>query len=412
VRVAPRETDPIEDVEVSAAPVLIGMAAVVVLGLWLNAPLTIMIVALVVMILLHELGHYLTAKWGGMKVTQFFLGFGPRIWSVRRGETEYGVRAIPAGAFVTVIGMSNLEEVDPADEERTYRAKSYWRRMSVAVAGSTMHFLMALAQIYVVLVGFGMRHTDTDRWIVATISKPSAAFDAGLQPGDRIVAVDGTRFASFDATSDYLRAHPGDTVSIDVERDGQALTLEARLGSENPRGEHVGFLGVGPDFPYERSNALAAIPESVKESWHVAQDSVGGLAHIFSPSGVRGYVDTIADPDDADGNARITEDRPTSVVGIAQIGSQIAENGYVNVLYLLFGVNIFIGLFNLLPILPFDGGHVAIATYEKIRSMISGRRYQADVAKLLPLTYVVVLALALLFVTSMYLDIAHPVKLQ
>jgi membrane-associated protease RseP (regulator of RpoE activity) len=411
VRVAPREIDPNEDVEVSAAPVLVGIAAAIVLGLWLSVPMTIMVVSLIVMILLHELGHYLTAKWGGMKVTQFFLGFGPRIWSVQRGETEYGVRAIPAGAFVTVIGMSNLEEVDPADEERTYRAKPYWRRLTVAVAGSTMHFLMAYLLILVILVGFGMRNPE--HWIVATVSSPSAAADAGLQPGDRVAAVDGQRFEDFQAMSEYLRDHPGDAVTLDVLRDGERLQLRTTLGTENPTtGEKVGFLGIGPDYPYETTSFPSALVDGVKEGWHVAQDSVGGLAHIFSPSGVKGYVDTIANPDDENGQARITEDRPTSVVGIAQIGSQIAENGYVNVLYLLFGVNIFIGIFNLLPILPFDGGHVAIATYEKIRSMISGRRYQADVAKLLPLTYVVVLALALLFVTSMYLDIAHPVKLQ
>jgi membrane-associated protease RseP (regulator of RpoE activity) len=413
VRVAPRETDPIEEVEVSPIPVLIGMALAVVVGLRLNAPLTVMIVAIAVMMLLHELGHFLTAKWGGMKVTQFFLGFGPRLWSFRRGETEYGVRAIPAGAFVTVIGMSNLEDVDPADEPRTYRAKPYWRRMSVAVAGSTMHLLIALTLIFIVLAGFGRQDPGTDRWIVATVSKPSGAYDAGLRPGDRIVAVDGNRFDDFEATSDYLRAHPGAHVVLDVDRHGEAVELEATLGRENPRtGAHVGFLGVGPDFPFERMNPVAAVPESFRESWRVAKGSVAGLAHIFSPEGVKGYVDTIAHPDDKDGNAVISENRPTSIVGIAQIGSQIAANGYVNVLYLLFGVNIFIAIFNLLPILPFDGGHVAIATYEKIRSMISGRRYEADVAKLLPLTYLVVLALALLFVTSMYLDIAHPVKLE
>jgi membrane-associated protease RseP (regulator of RpoE activity) len=413
VRVAPRETDPIEEVEVSPVPVLTGMALAVIAGLWLNAPLTIMIVSLIVMILLHELGHYLTAKWGGMKVTQFFLGFGPRLWSFQRGETEYGVRAIPAGAFVTVIGMSNLEDVPPEDESRTYRQQSYLRRLSVAVAGSTMHFIMAFVLIFIVLTGFGLQHIDTDRWIVAQVSKPSAAYDAGLRPGDRIVSVDGTHFDDFEATSQYLRKHPGDDVVLEVERDGEVLTLEATLGRENPTtGDKVGFLGVGPDFPYERVGPISAVGESFKESWRVAKGSVAGLAHIFSPSGVKGYVDTIANPNDEDGNAVISEDRPTSVVGIAQIGSQIAENGYVNVLYLLFGVNVFIGIFNLLPILPFDGGHVAIATYEKIRSMISGRRYQADVAKLLPLTYVVVLALALLFVTSIYLDIAHPVKLR
>jgi membrane-associated protease RseP (regulator of RpoE activity) len=312
---------------------------------------------------------------------------------------------------VKIIGMSNLEDdIDPVDEPRTYRSKSYGRKLSVAVAGSTMHFLMAFALIFIVFAGFGVQ--DDAVWHVGSVTNPSAAFDAGLQPGDKIVGVDGQSFADFRAMSTYLRANPGEAVELSVVRDGHDLVLDATLATENPDGEHVGFLGVGPTYPYQRVSPGAAVVDGIKEFGTVAKGSVLGLAHIFSPSGVRGYVDTIANPDDDNGNAKLTEDRPTSVVGITQIGSQVAENGYVNVLYLLFGVNVFIGIFNLLPILPFDGGHVAIATYEKIRTMRSGRRYEADVAKLLPLTYVVVLALALLFVTSLYLDIAHPVSVN
>ena len=411
MRVEPRP--PIEEVQSTSPWRTAALAALVLLaGVLYGATVVVIILAIVLMIFMHELGHYLTARWAGMKVTEFFIGFGPRIWSFHRGETEYGVKAIPAGAYVKIIGMSNLDEVDPADEDRTYRAKSYGRRLSVAVAGSTMHFLMALVLVFVVFAGFGLRDPESPRWYVAGVSQPSAAMEAGVQPGDRIVAVDGNRFTTFDDTSEYLRAHPGKSVTLGVSRAGEEVELEATLGRTNPDGEHVGFLGVAPEFPYEREAPLTAVVDSFKESWQVGKGSIAGLAHIFSPSGVSGYVDTIVDPNDDTGAARITEDRPTSVVGIVQIGNQVAENGLVNVVYLLFGVNIFIGIFNLLPILPFDGGHVAIATYEKIRSMISGRRYQADVAKLLPLTYVVVLALALLFVTSIYLDIAHPVSIR
>ncbi|HEY5698935.1 MAG TPA: site-2 protease family protein, partial [Acidimicrobiales bacterium] len=123
---------------------LVGLVgALVALGLFGGWPILAVVVSLIVMIFMHELGHYITAKRAGMKVTEFFIGFGPRIWSFQRGETEYGVKAIPAGAYVRIIGMNSLEEVDPADESRTYRQKSYPRRMSVAVAGSAMHFLMA-----------------------------------------------------------------------------------------------------------------------------------------------------------------------------------------------------------------------------------------------------------------------------
>lgn len=411
MKVQPPGPEVVEEVEVSnpwraAAVSLVAIAV----GLWLNTPLAVMVLALIVMIFLHELGHYVTAKRAGMKVTEFFIGFGPRLWSFRRGETEYGLKLIPAGAYVRIIGMSNLEEIDPADEERTYRAKSYSRRLSVAVAGSAMHFTLALVLIVVVFAGFGVRSEDS--WVVGTVTTPSAAYDAGIRPGDRIVAVDGHAFARFEDMSEYLRANPGAAVAIEIERDGERLTLDAMLAAENPNGERVGFLGVGEGRPLRRVPLPTALVDGVQEFGSVVKQSVAGLAHVFSPDGISGYVDTLANPEDDEGNVIITEDRPTSVVGVAHIGSQIAENGWVNVLYLMFAVNIFIGLFNLVPMLPFDGGHVAIATYERVREWRTGRRYHADVAKLLPLTYAVVLVLALVFVTSLYLDIAHPVSVR
>jgi membrane-associated protease RseP (regulator of RpoE activity) len=412
MRVQPPESEQVEAVRATSPwrTVLISALALAV-GLKLGVATVVVILAIVIMIFMHELGHYLTAKWAGMKVTEFFIGFGPRIWSFHRGETEYGIKAIPAGAYVRIIGMSNLEEIDPADEERTYRAKPYWRRLSVAVAGSTMHFIMAFLLIFTIIVGFGL--PTASQWKVASIVKPSAAYDAGVRPGDRIVSVDGRTFPNFDKASEYLRSQPGETVNLVVRRDGRELEMQATLGTENPNtGEHVGFLGVGPTYPLVREGPVPAAWHSVNQMWQLSRASVSGLVHIFSPKGVTHYVDTIVSPD-ANTKKGVPEDgRPTSIVGIVQVGSDLAQQGAVNLLYLLFGFNIFIGLFNLLPTLPFDGGHVAIATYEKIRSMISGRRYQADVAKLLPITYAVVLVLALLFVTSVYLDIAHPLSID
>jgi membrane-associated protease RseP (regulator of RpoE activity) len=414
--VQPKEDGPVEE----AAPSTAWRTALVVvlalaLGFRLGVSTVVIILALVVMIFLHELGHYLTAKWAGMKVTEFFIGFGPRLWSFHRGETEYGLKAIPAGAYVRIIGMSNLEEIDPADEERTYRSKPYWRRLSVAVAGSTMHFILAFGLIFTIFAGIGLPDSHSSDWTVASVVKEpaSAAFDAGIRPHDHIASVDGHTFSDFKQMSEYLRARPGETVQLVVQRGSRTFDATATLATRNPRtGEHVGFLGVGPTYPTERKGPVSAVVESGKQFGSLTKATVQGLVHIFSPKGVSHYVDTIVKPD-ADTKAGVPDaGRPTSIVGIVQVGGQLAHEGWVNVLYLLFGVNVFIGLFNLLPMLPFDGGHVAIATYEKIRSMISGRRYQADVAKLLPFTYVVVAALALLFVTSIYMDIAHPISID
>jgi membrane-associated protease RseP (regulator of RpoE activity) len=390
-----------------AAGLLVLAGLVALLGVQAGWSAVAVVAALVVVIFLHELGHFLTAKWAGMKVTEFFLGFGPRLWSFRRGETEYGIKGIPAGAYVRIIGMNNLDEVDPADESRTYRAKPYWRRASVAVAGSAMHFLLAFVLACTVFIGFRTVDISSSNWTLASVSGPAKA--AGLLPGDRIVSVDGVARGSFQATSRAIQARPGERVTVVVERDGARRSLPVQLGRRHPiTGDRVGYLGVAPRLEASRHGLLDGVPRAVQEMGTVAKDSVVGLGKLFSPSGIERYLDNLTGEERVGAGGVPAEGRPSSVVGIVQAGSQAAENGWVDVVYLLFGVNMFIGIFNLVPLLPFDGGHLAIATYEKIRGMISGRRHQVDVAKLLPLTYAVVLVLALLFVTTIYLDIVRP----
>ena len=394
------------------------VAGIVVLGARFGAlPMVIIVAALLVMIFMHELGHYLTARWAGMKVTEFFLGFGPRLWSVRRGETEYGIKAIPAGAYVRIIGMSNLEEVEPADESRTYRQKPYWRRLSVAVAGSTMHFLMAIALLFVVFAGFGIPDGSGERWTIESISKletgEAPAAEAGLRPGDRILSADGRTFETYSDLRDYLRDKPGDDVTFVVERDGERLELTATLADVNPDGESVGFLGIAPQADVIRKNVLDAGVDSITETGRTIGLSVKALGAFFTPSNLGDFFDNAVNRDQVAGDGGGSDDdgRVISVVGAVQIGSQAAEKGVADALYFLFVINIFVGVFNLVPLLPLDGGHVAIATYERIRSR-KGKRYYADVAKLLPVTYAVIMIMLVVGVTAIYLDVADPVTLQ
>ncbi len=385
-------------------------AVVVALGLWVSLPTLAIILALVFMIFMHELGHYLTAKAAGMKVTEFFLGFGPRLWSFQRGETEYGIKAIPAGAYVRIIGMSNLEEVDPADEGRTYRQKPYWRRLSVAVAGSTMHFLMAIVLFFGVVSVIGQSDFTASGWSVEAVTPGSAADAAGLQPGDRVVALDGQRFENFQTLSAELRQRPGDEVQLLVVRDGREITLDATIGATGTEGEQVGFLGVAADLPNLRVDPLTGLVESVQATGEMIWLSIEGLGTVFSPSGVSNYFDTLTGSEQEPGPGQTgDEGRLISVVGAVQLASQ--SPNIAGVVYFLFAINVFIGVFNLVPLLPFDGGHVAIATYERIRSR-KGKRYFADISKLMPVTYAVVALLAFVFVTSIYLDIVKPVTLQ
>jgi membrane-associated protease RseP (regulator of RpoE activity) len=407
------------------------MAAVAAAGLALGWPVLVVILGIVVMIFLHELGHYLTAKWAGMKVTEFFIGFGPKIWSFRRGETEYGLKVVPAGAYVRIIGMNNLDDVDPVDEPRTYRQKSFPKRLLVVSAGSLMHFAQAFVLLVILLgvVGFPGRSiaNPPDRasaWEVDTVLRNSAAEEAGLRKDDLIVAVDGQPVSRYDELSDALaRADVGEDVQLTIERGRVERTVEARL---RPRPADEGgetgspFLGVGTsrhfsDKPIGLGTAVVRAPG---EMVRFTGQTFGAMAGFFSPRGISDFADNVGEANNPDsgsggsggsGSSADDNDRLISIIGVVQLGSQDVENRAAFLLALFFSLNMFIGIFNMLPLLPLDGGHAAMAIYERIRSR-PGRAYHADFAKLLPLTYVVVMGLVVLGVTAMYLDIVDPIS--
>lgn len=426
------------------------LGATVALGVFGGWPILIIVLSLVFMIFMHELGHYVTAKKAGMKVTEFFIGFGPRIWSFRRGETEYGVKAIPAGAYVRIIGMNNLDEVPPADESRTYRQKSYPRRMSVAVAGSTMHFLMAFVLGIASLALYGSVTDDDTNWEIAALptaedtltgfpaseltpgltaqleAGETPAIAAALQEGDRIVAINGEEIETYAEMRDITLAHPGDEVTLVVERDGATVDTTAVLGERVLDGETVGYLGVQEARVLERLGPMAAARTSAQEVGTLMAESVKGIVRFFSPQGISDFVNVVmnAQDDEADGepaasgrgggtSASEDDGRIISIVGAARIGAQATDaNGLYALMRFMMLLNVFIGVFNLLPLLPFDGGHVAVGTYERIREMRTGRRYQADITKLLPLTYAVVLFMVMIGSLALYADLFDPINLQ
>jgi membrane-associated protease RseP (regulator of RpoE activity) len=409
---------------------------VVGLGIITKASVLIVVLALVIMIFLHELGHYLTAKWSGMKVTEFFIGFGPKLWSYRRGETEYGLKAVPAGAYVRIIGMNNLEEVSPADEPRTYRQQSFPKRLLVVSAGSMMHFLQAFVLIIVLfsVVGvpggtdlskrLGGEEAGDDDWVVGSVVAGSAAAAAGVEPGDDIVSIDGEPITGWDDVGTVVSTRPNETVDVVVLRDGEEQTVEATLG-ENPERPDRGFLGIGAglDMPNVTVGPLRAVGEAGSFTVASMGDAVGALGAFFT-GGIGGFADQVAnggnptaepggaDDPEVETHGRVAsegdEDRLLSIYGAARIGVDLTDRGFADFLLFLVSINIFIGIFNMVPLLPLDGGHAAIAIYERIRSF-GGRRYMADVSRLLPLTYAFVMLLLLLGVSSLYLDIVDPI---
>ena len=380
------------------------------------------VAALAAMIFLHEAGHFLMAKWGRMKVTDFFLGFGPKLWSFRRGETEYGIKAIPAGGFVRIVGMNSLEKVDPQDEARSYRAAPFWRRITVGVAGSAVHFALAFVMLWSLLVFYGL---PANQLAIGGFTRlpgsPNPALRAGLHVGDKLVSVDGVGRNDPAAILAQIRNHPGTPVRIAVDRGGKILHLKAtplaRYGSpvspsKSPTATSsrpFGLLGIEVRQAVNRSSPWAAVPQSSSALGRMVGTYLGGLGHLFSPSGLSAIAHQAAAPPNPTPRAGAPSPGPQllGVVGIARLTVQAANAGLPQLLAWLTFINVALGTVNMLPLPPLDGGHVVVAVYERLRST-KDRRYTADAARLLPVAYAMFALIVVLEVTALYLNVAHP----
>ena len=401
------ERDPAEEPFGGGSSGAVAGLAILGLFVWLGFTsgwMLLFVVGILVSVFLHELGHFVTARLTGMKATQFFIGFGPRLWSFHRGETEYGVRLLPLGAFVRIIGMNNLDDVPPADEARTYRQKSYPRRMLVITAGSLMHLLIAIVLLFGV---FAIRGQIVDRVgaEVGDVAADSGADVAGLRQGDIVVSVGGVPVEDGDLGAAVRQAEPGDTVAVVFERDGQQLTVDATLGENTTPGELNGtaLLGVTSRgaTEWEELSVGEAATTTFTDLLPATWESTKGIVQVLNPINI---IDHLT------GESEDLRTRPTTIVGVTGVSDDIGElQGLAGVLYLLAILNVFVGVFNMFPLLPLDGGHAAIATYERVREIgRGGRRYFADVARLMPFTMGVIAVLFFLFMSGLYLDITKP----
>jgi membrane-associated protease RseP (regulator of RpoE activity) len=421
---------------------LIRLLVVVVAGIVLTVafdawPVLLVVLALVAMVMLHELGHFATAKWSGMKVTEYFLGFGPKLWSIRRGETEYGVKAIPAGGYVRIVGMTMLEEVDPPDEARSYRQASFPRRLAVAVAGSGMHVIMAFVLLFSLYAISGApKATAPTIMSLAQFSKGlSPAQRAGLKPGDTIVAVNGHKNPGLDFLISFVNKHPGDALTLVVDRAGRDLTLKVtpvdgrrvvedidgeRIRAASPSGPATGIIGVVLTSARNVTvGPLTAIGRAGSELVAIVGQTFSGIATIFSLHGLGNFAHQVATAGSSKASSSSASSSSSSsgsspeilsIVGAIQIGAQALRQDVPLLLYLLAAINMFVGIVNLFPMLPLDGGHVAIAVYERIRSR-KGRTYHADVAKLMPVAYVFLLFIVIIGLGALYVNVVHPAQL-
>ena len=381
------------------------LSAIVIgaLLVWLglkNVWTLVFVAGLLLSIFLHEVGHFVTARRTGMKATQFFMGFGPRIWSRHKGEVEYGFRAIPLGAFVRIIGMNGLDEVEPEDEVRAYRNKSFPRQLLVITAGSLMHMIIALA-LFIGVYAFAGRYDDTGS--VAVVRAPEAgspAALAGIREGDIVVALGKDKVTSrTELVEAIVEQAPGNAVEVVVQRNGVQEIFTTTLAS-NPMDANIAYLGIATSSTgYVKQSLANSLVYGVGDVVRTAGNSVKGVVSALNPlNSVRALQDS--------GENLAT--RPTTVVGASQIGGQLGKDeGLKAVLLLLASVNVFVGIFNMFPLLPFDGGHAAIAAYERIRSR-RGERYRADINKMIPLTTIVMGLMGFLLFVGLYLDITQP----
>lgn len=392
---------------------------------------------IMVSIVLHEYGHMRVALWSGMKVRRFFVGFGPTLWSVRRGGIEYGLKAVPLGGFCDIAGMTAYDRLSPEDEPKAMWRQAWWKRVAVLLAGPFMNIVLAIALFYTVALGWGLANRDvqpipTDR-VAAVVGDTCAGADdcgigagpageAGILPGDRITAVDGIPVVSWADLSEVVSARPGETVPVELERDGEEVTTTTRLTSSTVDGQERGALGVRlsedgipqeilDDPAYQTVNtydALSAVPATFVFTGEMVEATLEGL--ISFPAKIPAVAASIFGGERA-------EDSPVSVVGASYIGGQAVEQGLWS-LFLLFlaGLNLFLGAFNLVPLTPFDGGHIAVVFYEKIRDAVRRLRGlapggPADYEKLAPLTmavFVLLIGVSAIVITA---DFVNPILL-
>ena len=417
----------------------------------------VLIVGVILMVVIHEAGHFLAAKYFNIKATEAFFGFGPRIWSTQRGETEYGIKAIPLGGYVRIIGMNPLEDVDPADEGRTYREKPFYQKSIVVLAGISSHFVIAFLLLFTVVMVYGRPgdlttevsgvspvlvtpievdeplplalaggddvisidgvplaegssiwtkepgelttvvlerdgETETVTTTDSIIVAPS--FLAGIQEGDIIREFAGVQVSTWDDFVEAAWDNPGNTVPVVVERDGALVEFSSQLAVRVRDGEAIGYFGVGPVQAVERVNPIVGVADAWDGLTFATGASVEGLVALIT------NFDSIITSVFSNESIAADEARPVSVIGLVRIAGPLEQA----LLWLAF-VNVFVGVLNVVPLYPLDGGHFAVALYEKIR----GR--QADVRKLLPVAAVVFAFIVLLGLLGIYLDIVDPLQL-
>ena len=389
--------------------------------------------AITASIALHEAGHMFTARAFGMRVRRFFVGFGPTLWSVKRGGTEYGVAALPFGGFCDIAGMTAMDPVTEEEAPHAMVKKPAWQRIAVLSGGIVMNILIGVVIIFGVAVSSGIRNPyadftpkvgqvvcvadQVDEKTLAECSGPGPAGQAGVQVGDTLVAVDDEPIETFADLRTYVAQRPGETVALEVERGGASQSIDvpvARVERIDPStGERidVGAVGIAAapvKDAVKQFGPVEAVPATAKFTGQMLRASVDGL--MAFPGKIPGVVASIF------GGERDIEG-PISVIGASRTGGELVERDQWPAFWMMLAsLNFFLALFNLVPLPPLDGGHIAVVIYEKIRNALRRLRGlppagPANYEKLMPLTYFMAALLLVVGVLVMAADVVNPVNL-
>jgi len=371
------------------------------------------VVALLFSVMVHEFGHYITARKYGMWVSEFFVGFGKRIWSVQRGETEFGVKAIPAGGYCKIEGMSPSDDLPEGQEDRAFYKASSAKKLVVLGAGSILHFVLGFVLLFTLFAGIGTNQVLPE---IREVVPNSAAQAAGILAGDEVISINGKKVTEWYKDVEVIRQSQGRELSLVLDRNGEQISVTASARLTDIDGTKRYVLGIVNDTGLKRSGLLVSIKNSATVTKSFLVESVKSLGKL--PEKIPALWGATVRGEERDPNGLV------GVVGVARVSGEAVGSDKLTSMerlatfvLIVASLNIFVGVFNLLPILPLDGGHMAVAIADSIRAFFArlrGRPRPApiDVTVLSPITMVVFVVLATLTLLLLVADVINPVTLN